>query len=221
MQAFRKLMIVGLLLAGWPLWSQESKPAESREPQGTAWTKTLEERSQRGTLHNAIQKVRGDTGKWNDDARLQLAPPIRRKPPNLSLDDWADQLQESADFLPVGEEETWLLFKTRQLDDNDRVWIGRMEREGNQFTIVLSEAVWQGRYSKTFTYYNVFGVNLGQLDPGKYTATWIVKPLEFREFEGSGRPTDQRQENWPKDDRPADEKPSKLSVKFEVPAEIR
>lgn len=114
-----------------------------------------------------------------------------------------------------------MLFKTRQLDDNDRVWIERVEREGNQFTIVLSEAVWQGRYSKTFTYYNVFGVNLGQLGPGKYTATWIVKPLEFRTFEGSGRPTDRQQENWSKDERPADKKPAELSVEFEVLAGSR
>jgi hypothetical protein len=93
------------------------------------------------------------------------------------------------------DDDNWLLFKTRQLDDNDRAWIDRVERKGNQFTVVLNQAIWQGRYLKTFTYYNVYGVNLGRLPPGRYEAKWIVKPLTFREFEGNGRPSDQQTEN--------------------------
>jgi hypothetical protein len=118
-------------------------------------------------------------------------------------------------------EDNWLLFKTRQLDDNDRLWIERIEREGNQFTIVFSEAIWQGRYMKTFTFYNVYGVNLGKLPPGTYTAKWVTKPLEFRAFEGTGKPVDQQPnqpptDNWPKDEHPADEEASELTVEFTV-----
>ena len=38
-----------------------------------------------------------------------------------------------------------------QLDDNDRLWIERIERKGNRITVVLNRAVWQGYYRKNFT----------------------------------------------------------------------
>jgi len=56
-----------------------------------------------------------------------------------------------------------LIFQTRQLDDNDRVWVESVERQGNEFTIVMKEAIWQGYYYKTFTGYEVLVVNLGKL----------------------------------------------------------
>jgi hypothetical protein len=60
-------------------------------------------------------------------------------------------------------------------------------------------------------------VNLGKLPPGKYKAKWIVQPLEFRTFEGNGRPIDEnRTENWPKDEQPAGKKTAELSVEFVV-----
>lgn len=213
MKKFQMLTALVLLLTCMALPAQDQNSA----PKGNSWTKSLEDRSKRGTLHGALQKVRGDTGKWNDDPSLQHAPPIARKPAKLSLDDWADQLRESEEIKITGNDETWLLFKTRQLDDNDRVWIQRIERDGNQFTVVVQEAIWQGRYMKSFTYYNVYGVNLGKLSPGQYKVKWIVQPLEFRTFEGNGRPIDEnRTENWPKDEQPADKKPAELSVEFVV-----
>ncbi len=198
-----------------PLFAQEQASDQRDTLKADSWSKVLKDRSKRGTLHDAIQKVRGDTGKWNDEPRLQYAPPITGKPTKMPLDDWADQLQESNKRVP-NKDDNWLLFKTRQLDDNDRVWIERIERDGDQFTIVLSEAIWQGRYLKTFTYYNVLGVNLGKLPPGTYKAKWVVKPLNFRAFEGSGKPSDQQNENWPKDEKEADKKPSEFTVKFTV-----
>ena len=215
MQIFGRWILIFGLFSSLSVLAQEQTSDQSHPPKGDSWSKVLKDRTKRGTLHDAIQKVRGDTGKWNDDPRLQHAPPITRKPPKMPLDDWADQLQESNKRVPSNDD-NWLLFKTRQLDDNDRVWIERIERDGDQFTIVLSEAIWQGRYLKTFTYYNVFGVNLGKLPPGTYTAKWVVKPLEFRAFEGSGKPSDQQKESWPKDEREVNKKPSEFTVKFTV-----
>jgi hypothetical protein len=175
------------------------------------WTKALADRTQRGTLHNSFQVVRGDSGKWNDEARFQHAPPLERKPPKVSLDDWADQLLEQ-NFQVTSSDDNWLLFRTRQLDDNDRVWVAQIERRGNQFTVVLHEAVWQGRYQKNFTQYHALGVNLGKLPPGKYEAKWIVQPYRFNKFEGNIPPPN----NWPAEERPAEQEPQELVVNFTV-----
>lgn len=216
-------IFVSLVIISLPLFAQESKPPESRDGQGDrdnaqqrdSWAKALKDRSERGTLHDAFQNVRGDSGKWNDEPILQHAPPIGQKPAKMPLDDWADQLLKRA-FQLTSNDDNWLLLRTRQLDDNDRVWVERIGRRGNQFTVVVNEAIWQGRYSKTFTYYSAFGVNLAKLDPGKYEAKWIIKPLAFKQFEGDGRPND----NWPKDEHPADKKPTELRVTFSVVAAV-
>jgi hypothetical protein len=195
-------------------------PLVAEEPASDPWARTLKDRSERGKLHDAFQNVRGDSGKWRDEPALQHAPPLDRKPAKVSLDDWADQLLEK---LPVATaaDDNWLIFRTRQLDDNDRLWVERVERKGNQFTVVFSEAIWQGRYFKTFTYYGVFGINLGKLPPGTYEAKWVVQPLAFKQFEGDGRPTRQIEggrpiDNWPRDDRAAETKPVELRTTFTV-----
>ena len=221
MKNLSTLICTAFVFIAVPLCAQESKPTESRDKPsdrehaqpGDTWTKALKDRAQRGTLHDAFQNVRGDSGKWNDEPKLQHAPPIGQKPAKMPLDDWADQLR-AKDFQLTSQDDNWLLLRTRQLDDNDRVWVERIERNGNRFTIVVSEAIWQGRYSKTFTYYSAWGLNLGKLAPGKYEATWIIQPLLFKQFEGDGRPTD----NWPKEERPAEQKPTELRVKFSVSA---
>jgi hypothetical protein len=214
-----RLILISLAIASAPLVAQESMPTgpqsqqadQEDERQGEAWTKKLTSREERGSLHNAAQNVRGDSGKWNDEPILQHAPPFTQKPANVSLDDWADALLERP-FQVHRQDDNWLLFRSRQLDDNDRVWVQQIERSGNQFTVTVEEAIWQGRYFKTFTYYSALGVNLGKLEPGKYEAIWIIKPLAFKQFEGDGRPTD----NWPKDERTLDEKPTELHIKFTV-----
>ena len=206
-------IVAALVIAGVPSLAQEAKPRDRDDAKkGDAWTRTIKDRSERGKLQDAFQNVRGDSGKWRDEPILQQLPPIGQKPAKTTLDDWADQMLDKKDFRATAEDDNWLIFRTRQLDDNDRLWIERIERNGNQFTIVLSEAIWQGRYFKTFTYYGVFGVNLGQLEPGKYEAKWIVQPLVFKQFEGDGRPMD----NWPKDERHAEKKPVELRVNFTV-----
>jgi hypothetical protein len=215
-----KAALAWITVVGWLVNSTfaQEQPAPNDPPKGDSWTRSLKDRSKRGTLHDAFQKVRGDSGKWNDEARLQVAPPITLKPPKLPLDDWADQLEDKPRPAKNGEDH-WLLFKTRQLDDNDRVWIETIEREGREIRITMSEAIWQGRYMKTFTFYHVYGVNLGPIPPGDYTVKWTIKPLEFRMFEGSGRPVEQQsqKENWPKDEKAADEPGEVLTLEFTVP----
>ena len=176
------------------------------------WTKESKDRAKRTALHDSAQLVRGDSGKWNDDARLQHAPPIEQKPAKMSLDAWADQLLKKKVEL-TDKDDNWLIFRTEQLDDNDRVWVERIERRGQQITVVANQAKWQGKYFRNFTYYQVIGLNLGKLEPGKYEVKWIIQPLVFAKFDGDGKALDS---NWPKDERPADKKPTELDVKFVV-----
>jgi hypothetical protein len=203
-----------------PLLAQDESRDEAAAERST-WTKELKDREQRGKLQDAFQMVRGDSGRWSEEHQVQLAPAMARKSDKVSLDDWFDQLQR-IDFTPSSADDTWLLLRTKQLDDNDRVWVERIERRGNQLTVTVSLAKWQGRYQKNFTYYNVYGVNLGKLEPGKYEAKWIIMPLVFREFEGNGRPrenspTDGRpRDNWSKDETPAEAEPEVLPIGFTV-----
>jgi hypothetical protein len=181
--------------------------------------RTLKDRAARGTLSDRRELVRGDTGKWNDTATLQHVPPIERKPQDLSLDNWAEQLAEkksAALSSSAPGDDNWLIFRTRQLDDNDRVWVEKVERRGSEFTVTMSEAVWQGRYFKTFTGYEVHAVNLGKLPPGDYTVKWIVKPMACKQLEKPAQPYRDTRDNWPLDEQPAERKPVELTVAFSV-----
>ena len=176
------------------------------------WTKESKDRAKRAALHGSGQLVRGDSGKWNDDAQLLHAPPIEQKPAKMPLDAWVDQLVKKKIEL-TDKDDNWLIFRTAQLDDNDRVWVERIERRGRQITVVANQAKWQGKYFRNFTCYEVVGVNLGKLEPGQYEAKWIIQPLVFSKFDGDGKALNT---NWPKDERPADKKPSELRVTFSV-----
>lgn len=175
------------------------------------WTKESRDRTRRTALHDSAQQVRGDSGKWNDDARMQQAPPIEQKPAKLSLDAWADLLLKQKVEL-TEKDDNWLILRTEQLDDNDRVWVERIERRGQQLTIVTNQAKWTGKYFRNFTYYQVIGLNLGKLEPGKYEAKWIIQPLVFATFDGDGK----AQDNWPRDERPATRKPTEVRLTFTV-----
>lgn len=188
--------------------------AQEAETSKQAWKKAVTERTQRGTLRDAYQYVRGDSGKWNDDARLQRIPPASRKPPKVPLDDWAESLQEKPVQFTT-RDDNWVLFHSRQLNDNDRLWIESIERNGDAFTIIAHEAQWRGKYGKNFTYHSVIGVNLGKLAPGEYTVKWTVKPLDFNRFESNDRPR-KPQDDWPKDERPAQRKAQELALTFTV-----
>ena len=199
MKTISALIVISLGILAFPLCAED-------------WTKESKDRAKRAALHNSVQQVRGDSGKWNDDARLQHAPPIEQKPAKLSLDAWADQLLKTKVEL-TEKDDNWLILRTEQLDDNDRVWVERIERRGQQITVVANRAKWQGKYFRNFTYYPVIGLNLGKLEPGKYDVKWIIQPLVFAKFDGDGKALDT---NWPKDERPADKKPAELHLTFTV-----
>jgi hypothetical protein len=221
MRAISTLVFVSLVFLSASADAQDAKAQPSKGPQtaktaipsGDAWTRSLEDRSKRGTLHDQYQFVRGDTGRWNDESQLQLAPPIEKKPPRMPLDDWFE-LVSAKKFRVTPGDDNWLLYRTAQLNDNDRVWVERIERRGDEFTVTLCLAEWQGRYSKNFTGYHVLGVNLGKLPPGTYSANWIVKPLVFNRFEDPGRP----QDNWPQDEQAGDAEPTEFTAKLTVVA---
>ena len=111
--------LAGLLMAMFSaaLLAQESGPTKT--PSGNVWTNNLSDRTKRDALSDRREMVRGDSGKWNDAPRLHHAPPVQRKPAKLSLDEWADQLAEKK-VQPTSDDDQWLIFRSRQLDDNDR-----------------------------------------------------------------------------------------------------
>ena len=176
------------------------------------WTKESKDRAKRAALHDSAQLVRGDSGKWNDNAQLQHAPPIAQKPAKMTLDAWADQLLKKKVELSE-QDDNWLIFRTAQIDDNDRVWVERIERRGKKFTIVANLAKWQGKYFRNFTYYQVIALNLGKLEPGSYETKLLTQALMFAKFDGDGKALDS---NWPKDERPAAQKPTELRLSFSV-----
>jgi hypothetical protein len=204
MKTISTLIFISLAIVTLPLCAQD-------------WTKESKDRAKRAALHDSVQQVRGDSGKWNDDARVLHAPPIAQKPAKMSLDAWAEQLRKQKVEL-TDKDDNWLIFLSEQLDDNDRVWVERIERRGQQLTVVANQAKWQGKYFRNFTYYQVIGLNLGKLEPGKYEVKWIIQPLVFTKFDGDGKPLP---ENWPQDERPADKKPTELRLTFTVSKSAR
>jgi hypothetical protein len=177
--------------------------------------KQVEDGAERGRLSDARQIVRGDTGKWSDVAELQPAPPLARKPSGLALDAWLEELAGRA-VAWGGGDEVWLLYRSRQLDDNDRLWIERIERAGNAITVTLHEAIWQGDYFKTFTYHEVGAVNLGRLPAGEYIVTWRVLPLQFRQLEKPREAQRDYVTNWPVDAQPGAGEAVVLTARFRV-----
>ena len=132
MTFLRTVIALALACIATMLPAQESKPATTE--------RTLKDRAARGTLSDRRELVRGDTGKWNDKATLQHAPPIQRKPQGLSLDDWADQLADKKSPTTANDD-NWIIFRTRQLDDNDRAWVEKIERRSCEFTVATGEAI--------------------------------------------------------------------------------
>jgi hypothetical protein len=199
MKRISRLIVVSLVVVALPLGAQEK-------------TKQPSNRAKRGALHDSAQRVRGDSGRWSDEARLQHAPPIAQKPAKATLEAWAEELSKKKVEL-TDKDDHWLIFHTEQLDDNDRVWVERVERSGRQITVVASQAKWQGKYFRNFTYFQVIGLNLGKLEPGEYEVKWALQPLVFTKFDGDAKPADN---NWPNDDRPAGKKPAELRLTFTV-----
>jgi beta-lactamase regulating signal transducer with metallopeptidase domain/Leucine-rich repeat (LRR) protein len=158
----------------------------------------------RGTLHDAYQH--NAAGKPTKRDELQVAPPIDKLSIDVDLETLFEVLkQKRIRFSSSGN--TWLLFRSKQLDDNDVEWIERVERSGNEFTVTLRRAIWDGPYKKNITFHDLFGINLGKLPAGKYTVKWIIRRSRFLEFD---------KHRWPKGEKPA--KPVELNTSFRVVA---
>lgn len=186
--------------AAFPILAQEA-----------AWTKALKKGDQRDALHGSSHQVRGDSGKWSDAPRLVCDLSLQKVPNPRELDAWVESLSKKSEPSSTTGN-TWLIFRSDQLDDNDRLWVERIERKGNQIRVVASLAKWRGKYFRNFTYYQLVAVNLGKLEAGKYQATWVLQPRTFTRFDGDGK----TQGNWPKDDQPAEKKTTELKTSFEV-----
>lgn len=202
-ETFLLLTLMASLMAGALMAEEAGTGTVLRE---------LKDRSGRGSLSDQRQIVRGDTGKWSDAGSLLHVP---SKPKDMPLDEFMDGQAGKPSAATAGDE-NWLLFRTRQLDDNDRVWVEKIERKGNEFIVTMHEAVWQGNYFKTFTYHEVGAVNLGKLPPGEYTATWIVKPLTFKQLEKPREAINNHQTNWPVDDQPGKGQAVQIKTAFSV-----
>lgn len=177
------------------------------------WTKESKDRTKRAALHDDFQIVRGDSGQWNDDAQLLHTPSPEKRPPKTALDAWAERFARKKPEL-TDKDEHWLIFRSAQLDDNDRVWIERIERRGTQFTILANFAKWQGKYFRNFTYYPVLAIKLGSLEAGKYDVKWVLRPHTFTKFDGDGKAVEA---NWPLDERPVpNAAPTELRLTFAV-----
>jgi hypothetical protein len=157
------------------------------------------------TLSQVHESVRPSGGATSEKDQLIVVP--GPKPKEQAPSQWfGSGLKAGND--PTADQDTWLLFRSKQLNDNDRMWIERVERADDTFTVTMSRAIWLGRYAANETFHEVHGVNLGKLPAGKYTVKWIVRESGFEEFGKDGWP--------PKDRKPAQS--AELKTNFPVRA---
>ena len=162
------------LLRSFRFIDKKSQPAETKV------LRQLKGTDDRGTLRDAGQKVRG--GKSTKRDELQHSHPLKPRH-KKALDATFENLKES-DFQLTTNDDNWLLFRSKQVNDNDIEWIERIEQQGDTFTITMNRAIWDGAdYAKNITYHNVFGVNLGKLPAGKYTVKWMINTSSFATFD--------------------------------------
>ncbi len=173
-------------------------------PGDTTWVNAVSEPSDRGTQHFAYQKVR-DRRTRNEDQfrhwRMWHRDDIRE------LDEQFDAAGKvRVSYSP--RDENLLMFRSRQLNDLDRIWIERVERDGKQFTITAHRAIWGGVYTRNISYFDVFAVRIGKLPAGDYRAKLIIKPLTFMKYD---------ENRWPIGERPSRaERPTELNVDFRI-----
>ena len=95
------LIVISLALAACPR-AALSLAAQAPTAQAQTWTKESKDRANRAALHDAVQLVRGDSGKWSDEPHLQPAPPIKQKPAKLPRDiAGVAQAKSSRPFVPM------------------------------------------------------------------------------------------------------------------------
>ena len=158
------------------------------DPNVRKWVKTADTPKDRAGMYAVVERVDGGKGAMDKDL-LHHAPPLSAKPAGKSLEEWFTILLFSNIRLNP-DDEKFLFFCSRQVNDKDLMWIERIERDGNHFTIHMKRAIWQGVYHANVLYHSVYAVNLGRLPESRYTVEWIVEPLEFTQLDKDGWPAD-------------------------------
>jgi hypothetical protein len=144
------------------------------------------------TLSHVHEYVRPSSGVTSKEDQLIVVP--GPKPKERTPSQWFNSGLKADNDL-AADQEAWLLFRSKQLSDFDRMWVERVERADDTFTVTMSRAIWLGPYAANATFHEVHGVNLGKLPAGKYTVKWIVRESGYEEFGKDGWP--------PKDRKPA------------------
>lgn len=158
-----------------------------------------------GTLRDAYRKVRRGAPQKRDELRHAFsitAKHLRNLPATFAG-------LRNAGFQNTTNDDNWLLFRSKQLNDNDRQWISRIVRQGNTLTIDFTRAVWTGDYAENDTFNEILGVNLGKLPAGRYSVKWRFGHVRFRKFDRRG---------WPAVLETTIAKPREVSVDFTVVA---
>lgn len=137
----------------------------------------------RGKLSDAVMKINGERNKA--DAVVVAAGP-KPKPGVKSLSAWYYQTRKGNEL--ADDRETWVLFRSKQMNDNDRMWVHSIKREDNTFTITMQRKIWSGEYFENLTFHKVHGINLGKLAVGKYAVNWVIGNTGFKEFDKQGWP---------------------------------
>ena len=196
---------IHIMLALKSLGAATQPPTQpAGDSNATKWVKVAATPKDRAGMYADVEKVVGVRGPLGKDL-LHDAPPPSARPEGMSLGEWFTYLLVSGARLDANGE-TFLLFRSRYVDDNDLMWIERIERDGNHFTIRMKRAIWQGTYHANVTYHSVYAVNLGKLPADIYAAEWIIEPLEFTQLDKDGWPADAKAD--PKD------KPTTLRFAF-------
>jgi hypothetical protein len=100
---------------------------------------------------------------------------------------WFDSGLKAKHDLTAGKE-TWLLFRSQQHNSDDRLWVERIDRAGNTFTVTMNRAVWVGPNPVKGTFHQIHGISLGEVPAGKYVARWVIRDSTYTEVGKDRRP---------------------------------
>lgn len=163
-------LAVGMLLAGARLEAGGKTKPKSSGPT---------ERVTRSDVHEVVRRV------FSKQDELIVVPGPRPKTHTPSQ--WFTNALKAENKL-TAEEETWLLFRSMQVNDKDSMHIERVDKKGDAFVVTMSRYTWLGPYYRNVTFHEVHGVTLGKLPAGKYSVTWIIRDAAFTELAEGGLP---------------------------------
>ncbi len=154
---------------------------------GARILKQVTQPSDRGKLHDAHQKLHGNPRATINDELLHV-PPVDEIAKYTDYDAWFNTIKKRGKVTVAADKNQWVMFRSTQVNDNDRMWIDRIERRGDTFTIHMTRAIWRGVYTRNVTFHELFGVNLGKLPAGRYKAVWVITPAAYKDPDARGYP---------------------------------